>query len=124
MALFSEKTEETKVAAGTSPAQFGGALKNVLVQPRVSEKSSRLATAGKYVFNVLKKANKIEVKKAIESHYKVRVTQVNMINTEGKHRNYGKTSGRMSDFKKAIVFEGCHQAMGEHCRACCGIHEK
>lgn len=102
MALFESKTEETSTPA-TQTVSFGGALKQTLVQPRISEKASRLATMGKYVFNVKRKANKIEVKKAIESHYKVKVIQVNMINTEGKSRTYGKASGRMSDFKKAIV---------------------
>lgn len=105
MAIFDKKTEDKEDnKEQTAPViQFGGALKHVLVKPRISEKSARLAEAGKYVFNVLRKTNKVQVKKAIEAAYKVKVTKVNIINNEGKHRVYGRTSGKMSDFKKAIV---------------------
>ena len=75
----------------------------VLVQPRVSEKTGRLAALNKYVFKVKPSANKIDVKKAVESFYKVRVTQINIITNQGRDRNYGRASGRTSAFKKAIV---------------------
>jgi large subunit ribosomal protein L23 len=78
-------------------------LLNILVKPRISEKAALLAKLNKYVFNVAKSANKISVKRAVEKQYTVKVLQVNMVNTEGKSRNYGRTSGKMSDFKKAIV---------------------
>jgi large subunit ribosomal protein L23 len=104
MALFSNKTEEkTEKKEKTSVAASGVKVPAILVAPRISEKASHLATQNKYVFNVAKNANKVEIKKAVESAYKVKVLQVNILNTEGKHRNYGRTSGRMSDFKKAIV---------------------
>ena len=97
----SEKKEAT--AAQVSPKDATPGFRSVIVQPRISEKASHLSTVGKYIFVVAKSANKIEIKKAIEQSYKVKVTQVNIVNTEGKHRNYGRTSGKMSDFKKAIV---------------------
>lgn len=75
----------------------------VLVQPRVSEKAGRLSTQGKYVFLVKKAANKVEVKKAVERVYKVNVVGINIVNVKGKHKVFGRTSGRTSDFKKAIV---------------------
>lgn len=103
MALFNKK-EDKKEATATA-ATAGNAIKvpAVLVQPRVSEKAGHLASLNKYVFKVKTSANKIEVKKAVESAYKVRVTQVNMVVNRGKHRTYGRTSGKTSDFKKAIV---------------------
>ena len=48
-------------------------------------------------------SNKVEVKKAVEAAYKVKVTQVNIITNQGKSRNFGRTSGMTSGFKKAIV---------------------
>lgn len=98
MATKEEKTEEAKDAflweAGT---------RDVLVKPRISEKAGALGARGKYVFVVHRSANKVEIKKAIERTYKVKVTQVNVLNTSGKRRSYGRTAGRTSPFKKAIV---------------------
>ncbi len=98
MAILEKKTENMKVALLSTPAMQG-----ILVQPRVSEKASHLAGKGKYVFIVAPKANKVEVKKAIEKAYKVKVIQVNIINNKGKVRNFGRTTGRISGFKKAVV---------------------
>ena len=97
MAKATEKTQE--VVTGKVHAD----LRAILVKPRISEKVTAMAKLNKYVFNVGKQANKISVKRAVEQQYTVKVLQVNMINTEGKSRNYGRTSGKMSDFKKAIV---------------------
>lgn len=101
MAIFSEKSDKkTENLSSSVPAVK---IPAVLVQPRVSEKAGHLASLNKYVFKVLKSANKVEVKKAVESAYKVKVVAVNMVLNKGKHRNFGRTSGRTSDFKKAIV---------------------
>lgn len=81
----------------------GHVVPAVLFGPRVSEKSSRLANGSKYVFNVTKTANKIEVKRAVEKAYHVNVVQVNISNTKGKTRNFGRIAGRTAGFKKAIV---------------------
>lgn len=78
-------------------------LRKFLISPRVSEKSSRLLKQNQYVFVVGKKANKVEVKKAVEAFYKVKVLRVNMISVQGKDKMFGRTPGRTSDFKKAIV---------------------
>ena len=75
----------------------------ILVNPRVSEKSVKLASFNQYVFKVNPKANKLEIKKALESFYGIKIEKVRVILVEGKHRNYGKTSGKNSDFKKAVV---------------------
>jgi large subunit ribosomal protein L23 len=80
-----------------------GRAHRVLVQYHLSEKTNQLSSLGRYVFVVDKAANKIEVKKAVEKVYDVHVVSVNILNTKGKNRRYGKTSGRTSDWKKAIV---------------------
>ncbi len=74
-----------------------------LVQPRISEKASRLIRLNKYVFVVKNKANKVEVKKAVEKKHKVKVVSVNIVNNKGKMKNFGRISGKRSDFKKAVV---------------------
>ena len=58
---------------------------------------------GKYVFEVAKAANKIEIAKAVSEIFKVKVADVNTINVEGKKKRMGRFVGKRSDFKKAIV---------------------
>lgn len=110
MALFSKTTEELEEEKKAAPAGVGAFVPGktatyhgVIIQPRVSEKSGKLASLGKYVFKVSPKTNKIEVKKAIEQSYKVKVVQVNIISMKGKNRTFGKTKGTTGIFKKAIV---------------------
>jgi len=110
MAIFGKKTEVKeevqyqKASDSVKPDQVSTIkIPTVLVQPRVSEKAGHLAKLNKYIFKVKNSANKVEVKKAVEAAYKVRVTQVNMITNQGKNRNFGNRSGRTSSFKKAIV---------------------
>ncbi len=62
-----------------------------------------LASGGKYVFRVHPKANKPEVRKAVEKVYDVHVRHVNIINMSGKSRRYGRSVGRTKVWKKAIV---------------------
>lgn len=101
---------QTKVESPRSPAsgslQFASSPRQsalFLKQAWVTEKASDLSNLGKYVFIVDRKANKSEVKKAIESIYGVKVKNVNMINIKGKARRLGRTLGRTSSYKKAIV---------------------
>lgn len=80
----------------------------ILKKPLITEKASALSEkAGKYTFLVEKKANKVEIKKAVEKMYGVNVEEVNtaIIASKPKNRNT-KTriiSGRKSSYKKAIV---------------------
>ena len=80
---------------------------NILVRPLVTEKASEGNEKGKYGFVVERKANKVEIKKAIEKMYGVNVESVNTINYLGKmKRRYTKSkvvAGRMPSYKKAIV---------------------
>jgi large subunit ribosomal protein L23 len=57
----------------------------------------------KYIFVVPVSANKSEVSKAVEREFGVKVADVNMIRMKGKQRRYGRSTGKMTDFKKAIV---------------------
>ncbi len=75
----------------------------VLVKPIVTEKSSGMMAEGKYTFKVDKTANKIEIKHAVESIFKVDVTDVKTMNMPGKLKRQGKTQGMTSEWKKAIV---------------------
>ncbi len=98
-----DKKDEGEAEVKTAAADIVFKVPQVLVQPRISEKAGHLVKLNKYVFNVKPSANKVEVKKAVESFYKVRVTMVNMVSMKGRTRNYGRTTGRTNGFKKAVV---------------------
>lgn len=77
---------------------------DVLIRPLVTEKAVNLAQQqNKYTFYVDKRANKIEIKKAVEDLFKVKVLSVNTINVKGKKKRVGRYEGRTPDRKKAIV---------------------
>jgi large subunit ribosomal protein L23 len=70
---------------------------------RQTEKGTRVASKGQYIFDVSTAANKIQIKDAVETLYRVTVTKVNTQTTMGKwHRLTGRW-GKRSDWKKAIV---------------------
>jgi len=71
--------------------------------PHITEKATNLAQQNQYVFKVYPRANKIEIRKAIESLYGVDVISVNIINIPRKQRRVGKTRGFKPGFKKAII---------------------
>ena len=77
---------------------------NVLVAPVISEKSTLVGEqANQYVFKVSKRANKADVKNAIELFFNVSVTAVQILNRKGKEKRYGRTVGRRVNEKKAYV---------------------
>jgi large subunit ribosomal protein L23 len=77
---------------------------DIVVKPIITEKSSLLKdSANQYVFVVQRDANKIEIKKAVEKLFKVKVVSVHISNMEGKKRKVGRSSGKRPDWKKAIV---------------------
>jgi len=88
---------KAKVEHGESEAP------KILIRPVVSEKVSRLEPAGQYVFEVSRDANKVEIKKAIERHYRVTVSKVNIVNVSGKLVNRGRIAGKRKDWSKAYV---------------------
>jgi large subunit ribosomal protein L23 len=70
----------------------------------VSERSTNLRTdQNKYIFRVDVKANKLEIKKAVEELFKVKVEDVTTMMMYGKPKRLGRNEGRRSDWKKAIV---------------------
>jgi large subunit ribosomal protein L23 len=75
----------------------------VLIAPVVSEKSYGLLDAGKYTFLVDPRANKTEIKIAVESVFGVKVESVNTINRKGKTRRTRFGPGKRKDTKRAIV---------------------
>ena len=77
--------------------------RDIIIRPLITEKSTTLMAEGKYVFEVAKSANKIEIAKAISQIFKVKVASVNTINVEGKVKRMGRSVGKRSDYKKAIV---------------------
>lgn len=80
------------------------APQDIVIQPIISEKMEYLGEVQrKYAFRVDPRANKIEIKGAIEAIYKVTVTDVNVMNRQGKKRRVRYTEGRRSSWKKAII---------------------
>lgn len=78
---------------------------NIIIRPLVTEQGTHLAsTKGAYSFEVNKKANKIQIKDAVEKIYNVKVRKVRTANHKGKHRRKGRTFGTTSSWKKAVVF--------------------
>lgn len=76
----------------------------VIQAPLISEKGTLLTeTANQVLFKVRPDANKIEVKRAVESIFKVKVEQVRIARYLGKVRRIGRSMGRRSDWKKAYV---------------------
>ncbi len=76
----------------------------VLREPIITEKSTELAEHGKYVFEVDPRANKLQIREAIEIAFSVQVTKVNVINVRGDTKRIGRgRPGRERDWKKAIV---------------------
>ncbi len=92
-----KRKQTKKVKKGKSLAP------RILKRPHVSEKTTRLAEKNRYVFEVYPKANKTEIKKAIEDVYGVDVLKVNIIKIPRKGRGFGRTEGFKSGYKKAIV---------------------
>lgn len=77
--------------------------RDILIAPVVSEKSYGLLDEGKYTFVVDPRANKTEIKVAIEQIFAVKVASVNTINRKGKTRRTKFGLGKRKDTKRAIV---------------------
>ena len=85
---------------------------SMILRPILSEKGTMLGEAlNKYVFQVEKQCNKLEIKKAIEEKFKVKIIKVSTMNLKGKNKNMTiksnghilRTRGNQSSWKKAIV---------------------
>lgn len=76
---------------------------DIIIKPIITEKSNVEMQAGKYTFEVNKKATKVDVKRAVEKLFNVKVLKVNTINVSGKEKRVGRNVGKTADWKKAIV---------------------
>ena len=76
---------------------------DVLIRPIITEKTTLLMQENKYTFQVPLNANKVEIRKAVESIFNVKVEKVATIRVLGKTKRMGRTQGKRSDYKKAIV---------------------
>lgn len=81
-----------------------GDARDIIRRPMVTEKSTdQMGKHNKYAFEVHPGANKIQIKRAVEEIFKVKVTAVNTVTLPGKVKRMGKFEGKRSDRKKAIV---------------------
>ena len=76
---------------------------DIIIRPIVTEQSMADMAENKYTFVVSKKANKTEIKKAVEAIFGVNVEKVNTLNYDGKVKRMGRHEGRTASFKKAVV---------------------
>ncbi len=81
------------------------ALFDIVKSPCLTEKGNHLQeTQGKVIFKVDRRANKIEIKKAVEILFNVKVSKVSTSNMNGKQKRVGaKSTGKTSDWKKAYI---------------------
>ncbi len=76
---------------------------DIIVKPIITERSMSAVADKKYVFQVARDAGKIEIKKAIETIFGVKVKSVNTINVRGKEKRMGVHVGKTAAYKKAII---------------------
>ena len=76
---------------------------DVIIKPVISERSMDDAANKKYTFKVERSANKTQVKIALEEIFGVEIDKINIMNVKGKVKRMGKSVGRTSASKKAIV---------------------
>ena len=78
---------------------------NIIIRPLITEQGMHFANVkGAYSFEVNSKANKSQIKSAVEKIYSVKVHKVRTANHRGKHRRKGRTAGMTPSWKKAVVF--------------------
>ena len=76
---------------------------DIIFAPIITEKAAMMEETGKYAFKVDVRANKTQVKQAIEDAFNVKVEKVNIMNNHPKDRRVGRYTGKTNRYKKAIV---------------------
>jgi large subunit ribosomal protein L23 len=76
---------------------------DIIIKPVITEDSMERLQNGKYTFKVAKDANKVEIAKAVEEAFDVKVAKVNTMTVKGKEKRMGRYAGYRPDWKKAIV---------------------
>ena len=93
-------------------------LMTVLIAPHVTEKTSlAMQNHNQYAFRVRRDATKIDIRKAVELMFHVKVSGVQVVNEPGKTRRFGRTAGRTQDWKKAYVSLAEGQSIDYEARA-------
>lgn len=77
--------------------------RDIIKRPVISERTADYMNELKYVFEVDIRANKTEIKQAVEAIFKVKVSNVNTLRVPAKPKRYGRHSGYRSEWKKAFV---------------------
>ncbi|WP_318628398.1 50S ribosomal protein L23 [Paenibacillus polymyxa] len=77
--------------------------RDIIKRPVITERTAGMMNDLKYVFEVDIRSNKVEVKKAIEAIFNVKVSNVNTLRVPVKPKRYGRHSGYTSEWKKAFV---------------------
>lgn len=77
--------------------------RDILIRPLITERTTDLMAEGKYVFVVDKRANKIQIADAVREVFNVKVEKVNTVNVRAKTKRVGRSVGKTSSYKKAIV---------------------
>lgn len=95
-------TQNDTAEAGKKAAVYGIAHR-VLVRPLVTEKTAHQESAGKYTFIIHKNASKLDVKRAVKELYGVMPVTVTVAHVQGRYVRFGRSMGRRSDYKKAVV---------------------
>ncbi|KKP59630.1 MAG: 50S ribosomal protein L23 [Candidatus Magasanikbacteria bacterium GW2011_GWC2_34_16] len=98
-----KKAEKTEAKVVKVAGKISDMANKVLVRPLITEKSAVMQSNNKYGFVVGRSATKTQIKKAIKEAYDVMPTSVNTINMDGKRVRFGRSNGRRSDFKKALI---------------------
>jgi large subunit ribosomal protein L23 len=81
-----------------------GEIFSIIKRPLLTEKGAiQREAANKYLFEVDRRANKIQVRNAVEKIFKVKVEDVHTINVKGKVKRVGRNIGKRPDWKKAVV---------------------
>lgn len=76
---------------------------DIILAPIITEKTANMEADGKYAFKVANKANKTEIKSAIEKKFNVKVEKINIVNSHPKKKRVGKYTGMTSKYRKAII---------------------
>lgn len=74
---------------------------DIIIKPIITEKSNEEMQSGKYTFKVSKKATKVDVKRAVEKLFNVKVLKVNTVNVSGKEKRVGRNIGKTADWSKS-----------------------
>ena len=79
-------------------------IQEIIRRPLITEKSTSLREERNIIaFEVARSANKVEIRRAVEAQFKVKVAEVRVASMHGKIRRQGRFSGRQPDWKKAYV---------------------